>query len=131
MELPEQEELSVLVVQFTKIQIAEPYIRWKAEAVVALKDILPRLIALLEKEVERAPPSTKDLIDDRDFVQTCSTVPVIHDLQTDIARVQSLIDALEKSEKSIRDEIRRRAEHILGRSLSTLDVCGQRYIQKN
>jgi len=114
LELPEQEELSVLVVQFTKIQIAEPYIRWKAEDVVALKDILPRLIASLEKEVERAPPSTKELIDDRDLVQTCSTVPEIHDLQTDMARIQSLIDALEKSEKSVRGEIRRRAEHILG-----------------
>ena len=101
LELPEQKELMVLVDQMTKIQIAEPDVRWKAEDVVALKDILSMLIASLKKEVEHAPPSTKELIDDRDFVQKCSTVPEIHDLQTDIARVQSLIDVLEKSEKLV------------------------------
>jgi hypothetical protein len=114
LELPEQEELSVLVDRLTNIQIPEPDVRWKAKNVAALKDILSRSIALLEKEVGRALPSTKKLIDDRDFVQTCSTVPEIHDLQTDIALVQSLVDALEKSGKSVRNEIRRRAEHILG-----------------
>ena len=114
LELPEQEELSALIEQLTKIQIAEPYVRWKTEDIVALKDILPRLIALLEKEAERAPPSTKELIDDRDFAQICSTVPKIHDLQAEITKLQTLIGALEKSEKSVRDEIRNRAEYILG-----------------
>ena len=113
LELPEQEELSALIAQLTKIQIAEPDVRWKTEDMVALRDVLPRVIALLEKEAERAPPSTKELIDDRDFVQICSTVPKIHELEDEIKRVQTLIEALEKSEKSVRDEIRNRAEHIL------------------
>ena len=113
LELPEQEELSALIAQLTKIQIAEPDVRWKTEDMVALRDVLPRVIALLEKEAERAPPSTKELIDDRDFVQICSTVPKIHELDDEIKRVQTLIEALEKSESSVRDEIRNRAEHIL------------------
>lgn len=113
LELPEQEEPSALIAQLTKIQIAEPDVRWKTEDIVALRDVLPKLIALLEKEAERAPPSTKELIDDRDFVQICSTVPKIHELEDEIKRVQTLIEALEKSEKSVRDEIRNRAEHIV------------------
>lgn len=113
LELTEQEELSVLIERLTKIQIAEPDVRWKTDDIIALKDILSRLIPLLKEEAERVPPSTKELIDDRDFVKICSTVPEIHNLQTDITQVQALIDALEKIEKSLRDEIRKRAEHIL------------------
>jgi len=113
LELPEQEELSELVAKLTKIQIAKPDVRWKPEDTVALRDVLPRLITLLEKEAERAPPPTKELIDDRDFIKICSTVPKIHELETEIKRVQMLIEALEKSEKSVRDEIRKRAERIL------------------
>lgn len=114
LELPEQEELSVLVKQLTKIQIGEPDVRWKAEDVAALKETFSKLIPLLKQKVERAPPSTKELIDDRDFVKICSTIPEINYLQTDITQALSLIDALGKSEKSVRDEIRKQAEHILG-----------------
>jgi len=113
LKLPDQKEFSNLIERLSKFQIFEPDVRWKADGIVALQHVLSKLIPLVKEEAKHAPPSTEGLVDDRDFVNICLTLPEINKLETQITRVQALINTLEKSEESVREEIKRRAEQIL------------------
>lgn len=114
LESPEQKELSILIGRLNKFPISEPDVRWKTDDSDALKYVLSKLIPLLNEEVKHAPPSTKGLIDDRDFVNVCLTLPEILNLEAYTTRVQAVIDTLNKSEELVREEIKRKAEQILG-----------------
>jgi hypothetical protein len=110
----ERKELSDLLERLIKTRIPDAEVRWKTDEAIALEHLLSDLIPLLEEEAKQMPPSTEGLINDRDFVNTCLTLPEINRLETDIVRVQAVIETLQKSEDSVREEIKRRAERILG-----------------
>jgi len=113
LESPEQKEFSILIERLHKFPISKPDVRWKTGDTDALKYVLSKLVPLLKEEAKHIPPSTKGLIDDRDFVNICLTLPEINNLDTFITRVQAVIDTLKKSEEFVREEIKKRAERIL------------------
>jgi len=113
LELGEQEEFKDIVKKLDSLRFTKLDAYWTEEELAGLQEAIPKLVNLVKKEINKAPPSIKELIEDRDLVKTSSTIPGILALQDYIKRIEALINALEIGESLVRDDIKNKTENII------------------
>jgi hypothetical protein len=113
LQLSEQKEVTDTLEKLDLLRLTKPDAYWTEEQLEGLREAIPKLVDLVKREIEKAPPSIKELIEDRELVQIGSTVPGILALQNYIKRIEVLTSALETGERLVRDEIKSRTESII------------------
>jgi AAA15 family ATPase/GTPase len=109
----EQEELTSSIDQLSRMPIPESNFAWETGNVVAARQILPKIVSLIEKEAEKTSPSTKELVEDLELVKVCARITEMYGMQKDVNQVTTLLDGLQEGEKLVRAEIREKTKQIL------------------
>jgi len=113
LESSDQKHLADPIRQLEKIEITDPFENWDEADLGALKENIPKIVRSVSSEIEKAPPSIKELIEDREAIKAGSTIPGISALQNYVTRIEALLKALDDGESSVRSEIRSRTESII------------------
>jgi len=109
----EQEELTSLIDQLSRMPIPEFDSAWETGNVTDAKQILPKITSFIEKQVEKTSPSTKELVEDLELVKLCTRIAEMYEIEKDVNKVTTLLDGLQNSEKLVRAEIREKTKQIL------------------
>jgi len=113
LESSDQKHLADAIKQLEKIEITDPLENWNEADLEALKENIPKIVRSVSSEIEKAPPSIKELIEDREVIKAGSTILGISVLQNYVTRIEALLNALDDGESSVRSEIRSRTESIV------------------
>ena len=113
--LPDQREINDAITELSSIRPTRRGEYWAEDDLKTFNDNVPKLTQLLSKEIAKATPSTKELIEDQEAANVGRMVPGIHSLRRHVMRIETLITAMENGERLVRDEIRARTEETIKR----------------
>lgn len=77
LECNEQKEFADTVEKLASLRLPKPDEHWKKEDIASLKEAIQKLVSLVKREIDIAPPSIKEILEDRELVKTGSTIPGI------------------------------------------------------
>jgi hypothetical protein len=112
LKVPEREEFARLVDNLQEIKIPARESPWEVECANGVKEMFSRLQPLFEESIKVAAPSTKELVNDLEYVRHCAKVPEIYALRRDTESAQTLITLLQKTQESVRKLISENAQRI-------------------
>jgi len=88
---------------------------WSAQEYATFASCIPIVASHVQTAIKAAPPSTQQLIADREIVGAAASIPQIRALQLETARIRNIVDALAATESAVRDAIKASTRVIIER----------------
>lgn len=106
-------DLAESLARLVKMTIPNSNSSWDTKDVIAASQLFPKIVALIEEEAKKTPPSTKELVEDLQLVKLAGQIAEMYEMKKSVLLITALLDSLSNSEKLIRVEINKKTRQLL------------------
>ena len=106
LEDPMRAELKEAVIRLTNLDISLCDHPWDEPTWEVIHQDIPRVVKLVDGAILQAPPSSQQLVEDHQIVQSLRTVPEVNRLRASIDRLEVLLRHLSDAEAELRSVIK-------------------------